>query len=118
MSKEQNKVMSAEEWYDSETEQGYVFMDMFDFATQYSDQILSQRIDELSEMKYSKNQIKELRQLFQNRFDCYADSDTVVMAMTEDKFIETILEFNSILKIANDFKTELNLQTNQNQSGN
>ena len=82
---EQKKVMSAEEWYDSETEQGYVFMDMFDFAAQYANYILSQGIDELSE-----------RIAVNGKVNGYG---------FVDKF--------SILKIANDFKTELNLQNSK-----
>ena len=38
---------------------------------------------------------EDLRQLFKNNFDCYADvdSDNVIMAMTEDCFIETFKEW-------------------------
>lgn len=87
MENKKEPLMSSEEWYDSETEQGYVFMDMFDFATQYSDQILSQRIDELAERIAEKTQ----------RVDIQGHG------------ICDVIDKSSILKIANDFKNELNL---------
>lgn len=35
---------------------------------------------------------EDLRQLFRNKFDCYADTtdESVVLAMTEDRFVETL----------------------------
>ena len=62
---------------------------------------------------------KELRQKFRNTFNCYADSDNVVMAMDEDAAIEfaeayakeeneanekQIAELKELLKIANGWK--------------
>ena len=41
------------------------------------------------------NPEKELRQLFRNNSDCYAQSDDVVLAITEDKFIELLTNLNS-----------------------
>lgn len=35
---------------------------------------------------------KYLRQLFKNRSNCYADADSVIQAMDEDCFIETLKE--------------------------
>lgn len=47
---------------------------------------------------YSEEDIQQLRQLFKDRFDCYADSDEVVMAVTENTFIKIILEFEQFKK--------------------
>lgn len=47
---------------------------------------------------YSEEDIQQLRQLFKDRFDCYADSDDVVMAVTENTFIKIILEFEQFKK--------------------
>ena len=33
---------------------------------------------------------KEIRQIFKNNFDCYADAENVEMAMTEDRFLEVV----------------------------
>ena len=38
------------------------------------------------------NKEMELRQLFKNRSDCYADAEDVIQAMTEDCFIDTVTE--------------------------
>jgi len=35
---------------------------------------------------------EELRQIFKNKSNCYADSDEVIMAMDEDRFIEVLKE--------------------------
>ena len=35
---------------------------------------------------------EELRQLFKNRFCCYADCCDVVLAMDEDRFVEVVTE--------------------------
>lgn len=37
---------------------------------------------------------QELRQLFRNRFSCYADTtdDSVVLAMDEDRFVEVVTQ--------------------------
>lgn len=35
---------------------------------------------------------KELKQIFENRSNCYADSDEVIMAMDKDRFIEVLKE--------------------------
>ncbi len=40
---------------------------------------------------------EELKQVFENNSNCYADSDEVVMAMDKERFIETLKE----LKILN-----------------
>lgn len=37
MENKKEPLMSEEEFHKSETEQGYIFLDMFDFARQYSD---------------------------------------------------------------------------------
>ena len=63
-------------------------------AKWYEQNILSQRIDELAERI---NDYKKEVYLFSNK---------------------QLIPKDSILKIANDFKAELNLQTDQNQSGN
>jgi len=43
---------------------------------------------------------EELKQIFENRSNCYADSDEVVMAMDKERFIETLRELK-ILPIQN-----------------
>jgi tRNA(Ile2) C34 agmatinyltransferase TiaS len=35
---------------------------------------------------------EELKQVFENRSNCYADSDEVIMAMDKDRFIEVLKE--------------------------
>ena len=35
---------------------------------------------------------EELKQIFIDNFDCYADCKDVVLAMTEDKFVEVVQE--------------------------
>lgn len=35
---------------------------------------------------------EELKQVFENNSNCYADSDKVVMAMDKERFIETLKE--------------------------
>lgn len=40
---------------------------------------------------------KELKQIFENNSNCYADSDEVIMAMDRDKFIEVLKELNVVL---------------------
>ena len=37
----------------------------------------------------------KLRQLFQNKSDCYADTldDSDVLAMTEDRFVEVVMTY-------------------------
>ena len=35
---------------------------------------------------------EELKQIFENRSNCYADSDEVIMAMDKDRFIEVLKE--------------------------
>lgn len=41
---------------------------------------------------------EELKQIFENRFDCYADTtdDSVVMAMSKERYIEVLKELNII----------------------
>ena len=41
---------------------------------------------------------EKLRQVFKNKSDCYADSDDVVQAMTEDIFVEVCQAHNKELK--------------------
>jgi len=50
-----------------------------------------------------KQSEEKLRQLFQNRSDCYADTedDSVVMAMSENGFIEVMNEALSIFGVSN-----------------
>ena len=129
--KEQNKVMSAEEkdtvikgfleksakafiglmnYFDLKThidceikdhKSGKSFVFMFrekDFHIQNTNYILSQRIDELAERIADNAKLND---------DC---NNWNCQGMSINKY--------SILKIANDFKTELNLQTDQNQPGN
>lgn len=35
---------------------------------------------------------EELKQIFENRSNCYVDSDEVIMAMDKDRFIEVLKE--------------------------
>lgn len=58
---------------------------------------------------------KELRQLFKNRSDCYADTEggEVIQAVTEDRFIEVLREVKilPIIKlVCPDCGTELQLE--------
>ena len=46
----------------------------------------------LKELKMKKYTEEELKQIFKNRSNCYADSDEVIMAMDEQRFIETLKE--------------------------
>lgn len=48
----------------------------------------------VSVLKQPKSEANEadLRQLFRNNSNCYAQSDDVVLAITEDKFIELVSE--------------------------
>jgi shikimate kinase len=67
----------------------------FDFA---SFAIGAKWQQEQNKKLYSEEDIQKLRQLFKNRFDCYANSDNVVMAVTENTFINIILEFEQFKK--------------------
>ena len=46
-------------------------------------------------MEYTE---EELKQIFQNRSNCYADSDEVIMAMDSDRFIEVLTELGILPK--------------------
>lgn len=88
---EKAKVMSEYEWHNSETQQGYVFMDMFDFARQYSDYISSKRIDELTERMIEKSSKITTRNAF-------GQNQSV-----------SVLKKEQIQIISDDFKKELEL---------
>lgn len=75
----ENKVMSAEEWYYNQlSKQSGKTLSNFEIATQYANYILSQRIDELSKKKYSE---EEARAFAYNAF-CLGQLDNP----TENKF--------------------------------
>lgn len=41
---------------------------------------------------------EELKQIFENRFDCYADTinDRIIMAMSKERYLEVLKELNII----------------------
>ena len=56
----------------------------------------------------NKQSEEKLRQLFKNRSDCYADmeDDSVVMAMSENGFIEVMNEALSIFDVSESIEDE------------
>lgn len=49
----------------------------------------------LNEIKYYSEE--ELKEIFENRFDCYANTndDSVVLAMTKERYLEVLKELNN-----------------------
>ena len=57
----------------------------------------------LKELMMKKYTEEELKQIFKNRSNCYADSDEVIMAMDEEQFIKVLKELKilSIQRVVN-----------------